>query len=69
MLGLLTACETSRAIRPDLAVIPLNRPAPPAGAAPSVEAREIDDMSWRIDNAALALSASTRRCRETSPSV
>jgi general secretion pathway protein D len=57
MLGLLTACETSRAIRPDLAVIPLNRPAPPAGAAPSVEAREIDDMSWRIDNAALAPAA------------
>lgn len=57
ILSLLTACETSRAIRPDLAVIPLNRSAPPAGAAPSVEAREIDDMSWRIDNAALAPAA------------
>ena len=57
MLSLLTACETSRAIRPGLAVIPLNRPAPPAETAPSVEAREIDDMSWRIDNAALAPAA------------
>ncbi len=57
MLSLLTACETSRAIRPGLAVIPLNRPAPPVEAAPSVEAREIDDMSWRIDNAALAPAA------------
>ncbi len=56
-LGLLTACETPRAIRPDVAVIPLNRPAAPAEAAPSVEAREIDDMSWRIENAALAPAA------------
>ncbi|TPW03431.1 MAG: proteinral secretion pathway protein D [bacterium] len=56
-LALLTACETPRSIRPDLAVIPLNRPAAPADAAPSVEAREIDDMSWRIENAALAPAA------------
>lgn len=57
VLGLLTACETPRSIRPDLAVIPLNRPAAPVDAAPSVEAREIDDMSWRIENAALAPAA------------
>lgn len=57
LLGLLTACETPRSIRPDLAVIPLNRPASPTDAAPSVEAREIDDMSWRIENAALAPAA------------
>lgn len=56
-LGLLTACETPRAIRPDLAVIPLNRPAAPAEASPPIEAREIDDMSWRIENAALAPAA------------
>jgi len=57
VLGLLTACETPRAIRPDLAVIPLNRPAALADASPPVDAREIDDMSWRIENAALAPAA------------
>lgn len=53
-LGLLAACETPRSIRPDLAVIPENRPAAPANAAPVDDAREVEDLSWRIENAALA---------------
>lgn len=53
-LGMLTACETPRSIRPDLAVIPENRPAKPADAAIAVETGEAEAVSWRIENAALA---------------
>lgn len=56
-LGLLTACETPRSIRSDLAVIPENRPAAPAAGPAAVEAREAGDLSWRIENAALAPAA------------
>ncbi len=56
-LGLLTACETPRAIRPDLAVIPENRPAVPIDAPTATEAREVEDLAWRIENAALAPAA------------
>ena len=56
-LGLLTACETPRAIRPDLAVIPENRPAVPIDAPTATEAHEVEDLAWRIENAALAPAA------------
>lgn len=57
LLGLLAGCETARSIRPDLAVIPQNRPATPAGAATEAGAREGEDLSWRIENAALLPAA------------
>ena len=52
--GLLTACETPRSIRPNLAVIPQNRPAAPETMPSAVEAQAAEDHSSRIDNAALA---------------
>lgn len=57
VLGLLTACETPRSIRPDLAVIPQNRPAAPTDAPTGGEPRPVEDLSWRIENAALAPAA------------
>jgi general secretion pathway protein D len=57
LLALLTACETPRAIRPDLAAIPQNRTAAPADAHIEPGAQEPEDHSWRIENAALAPAA------------
>lgn len=57
-LGLLAACETPRGIRPDLAVIPQNRPAaiaPAPLAAPASESAE--DLAWRIESQALPPAA------------
>lgn len=58
VLCLLTACESTRSVRPDLAAIPANRPAPVASLvstdAPQASA---DDLAWRIENAALAPAA------------
>lgn len=65
LFGLLTACETPRDIRPDLAVIPLNRPAPQAAAPTEGEARAAEDLSWRIENAALAPAAPAARSSPT----
>lgn len=54
-LVLVAGCETPRAVRPDLASIPQGRLlSPPAQASESVPAAEADDLSWRIENAALA---------------
>lgn len=49
ILALLAGCESTRAVRPDLAVIPENRPTTtaPLQDAPVVEARA--DDAWRID--------------------
>ncbi len=58
----LAACETSRAIRPDLATIPLNRP--PAQTYEREEAQgvlETENLAWRIENAALAPAEPARR--------
>lgn len=57
LLALLTACETPRAIRPDLAAVPQNRPAAPADSRIEPRAQEPEDHSWRIENAALAPAA------------
>ena len=57
VLGLLTACETPRSIRPDLAVIPQNRPAAPTDAPTGGEPSPVENLSWRIENAALAPAA------------
>lgn len=54
-LVLVAGCETPRAVRPDLASIPQGRTLSPATpASESVPAAEVDDLSWRIENAALA---------------
>lgn len=58
MLLALTACETSRAVRPELAVIPRNRPSTqPYEPAPPQSLVQPDDLAWRIENAALAPAA------------
>jgi len=55
LLGVLAACESSRSIRPNLAVIPLNRPA--AVVDPSTDPSRdepVEDRAWRIENASIA---------------
>lgn len=51
----LAGCETPRAIRPDLAVVPQSRPAPPVAAMPQTLPAEPEEvLAWRIDSAAVA---------------
>lgn len=57
LLGLLAACETPRSIRPNLAVIPQNRPSAAPLPTPGPVGDDQEDPSWRIENAALAPAA------------
>jgi general secretion pathway protein D len=51
----LAGCETPRAIRPDLAVVPQSRPAPPVAPMPQTPPAQPEEaLAWRIDNAAVA---------------
>jgi len=57
LLGLLAACETPRSIRPNLAVIPQNRPPANTVSPSDPEVSDPENLSWRIENAALAPAA------------
>lgn len=61
-LFVLAGCETPRAVRPDLATVPLSRPASispePENTAP---AGNSEDLAWRIENAAPAPAFPTAR--------
>lgn len=61
-LSVLAGCETPRAIRPDLAVIPQNRPVvtSPESVDPTPVV-EADALAWRLENATLEPSRSAAR--------